>query len=190
MQSGWGKEGSAAFDEGQSLECHRGINAGWHEAGCPCFEGGTNFVGFLPIGKYDKWCARHGLARAFDQGLLLRIFNRGAANAENDHRATSGLRLSIGLAKSTAVTVSPIAPAHASSRCTIPACRNFFESMITIWGFSGRSAQCVRITHLHHPRTPSFPSLPITPQQGSHLKAYLSTLHHSSDPPNGYHTLG
>ena len=27
----------------------------------------------------------------FDQGLLLRIFNRGAAKAENDHRTTSGL---------------------------------------------------------------------------------------------------
>ena len=57
----------------------------------PASEGRANFVGFFPIGKYDKWCTWHGLARAFDQGLLLRIFNRGAAKAENDHRTTSGL---------------------------------------------------------------------------------------------------
>jgi hypothetical protein len=65
----------------------------------------------------------------------------------------AALCLSIELTKSTALTVSSKAPAHASSRPTIPAWRNLFESMITTWGFSGRlpEAQCARITHLPTP---------------------------------------
>ena len=41
----------------------------------------------------------------------------------------------------------------------MPACRNFFESMITIWGFSGGYAHNVYASLIS--KTPAYPPFPL-----------------------------